>query len=681
MKPRLHSCLSYLILILIFVIPATASEKGEKAEDSWTPDLSMKFKSIRSTAVSPDGKWIAYVVREPVMEDEKSEYLSHIWLVSADGKINVPYTRGEKSASNPSFSPDGAYLAFTSSRTKKNQVWVMRVMGGEAEQITHAKSGVASYRWSPDGRTIAYTMKNPETKDEEKAKKEKRDVILVDRNFKYNHLYSITFEKDEKGERQSQRLTSGDFHVASFDWAPDGKTLVFAHQPDPRINTGFRSRDISIVPADSGAVTALVKRPGVDNNPKYAPDGKWVAFISNGGTPQEIGLRDVFIVSASGGEPKKLADTPDRNARGLTWARDGKRLFVSEAFHTTTQLFSLPVNGAAPTQVTGGDGVFGAFSFAQNAERIAYAFQNLTTPVDVYTSPLKKFNMTKLTDIHKNVPKPKMGRTEWLTWKSKDGLQIEGLLTYPVHYEKGRRYPLILNVHGGPAGVYTQSFTGNPGIYMIQTFAQNGYAVLRGNPRGSTGYGKDFRYANFKDWGYGDFEDIMSGVDKVIEMGVAHEDSLCVMGWSYGGYMTSYVVTKTHRFKAASMGAGLPNLVSMVSTTDISNYLVAHMGSEFWEDYKTYEKHSAIYHIKNVTTPTQIIHGAKDLRVPFTQGQEFYVSLSRLGVPTEMIVYPRTPHGPREPKFLMDVTPRILKWFDKHLGRTEKKVELTGKED
>jgi dipeptidyl aminopeptidase/acylaminoacyl peptidase len=238
-----------------------------------------------------------------------------------------------------------------------------------------------------------------------------------------------------------------------------------------------------------------------------------------------------------------------------------------------------------------------------------------------------------------------------------------------VNYREGSRVPLILNVHGGPAGVFAQSFTGAPSIYMLQTFAQQGYAVLRPNPRGSTGYGKEFRFANVKDWGYGDMDDLMAGVDHVIGMGVAHTDSLLLMGWSYGGYMTSFAVTRTDRFKAASMGAGLPNLISMITTTDIPDYLAGHMDGEFWDDHETFEKHSAMYRIANVKTPTQVIHGANDLRVPFTQGQEFYVALQRRGVATEMIVYPRTPHGPREPKLLMDVTGRILTWFDKHLGR------------
>jgi dipeptidyl aminopeptidase/acylaminoacyl peptidase len=300
---------------------------------------------------------------------------------------------------------------------------------------------------------------------------------------------------------------------------------------------------------------------------------------------------------------------------------------------------------------------------------MAFVGESMDVPDEVYISELRKFRPRVISSFNSTKKWPEVSKTELLSWKSKDGLQVEGLLTYPSGYKKGEKYPLALMIHGGPAGVYTQTFTGSPSIYVIQFFADNGYAVLRSNPRGSTGYGKDFRYANFKDWGFGDYEDIMAGVDKVIDMGIADPERLAAMGWSYGGYMTSFLVTRTGRFKAASMGAGLPNLVSMVTTTDIPDYLAAHMGGEFWEDYETYEKHSAIYRIANVTTPTQVIHGANDLRVPFTQGQEFYVALKRRGIDTEMIVYPRTPHGPREPKLLMDVSPRILNWFDKYIQR------------
>jgi len=657
----------FLFLVGIFLIPSIA--QAQKDANRWTPDLSMQYHSITDTDVSPDGSLIAYVVREPEMDGNKSEYRSQIWIVSADGRMDIQYTQGEKSSSNPSFSPDGTFLAFTSDRSEKNQVWIMRVQGGEAQQLTHAETGVAAYAWSPDGSKIAYTMPDPETATEKADKEEKRDVILVDHDYKYNHLYIISMAENTDGEREVKRLTGGPFHVTAFDWSPDGRTIVFAHQADPRINTGFGERDLSTVPADSGAVVPLVTRPGVDDGPHFSPDGQWVGFTSQGGTPERIGLSDVYMVPATGGAPRKLADTPDRDANLIGWSADGSRLFVTESMHTSRQLLAVPVDGGEPHFVTTVDGAVGSVSFDKNTQWMAYTYENMTTPVEVYLAPVGGFEVTRLTHVNTGVPKPEMGRTEVLSWTSTDGMKIEGLLTYPVGYETERAYPLILQVHGGPAGVFSQRFTGRPGIYMTQVFAQNGYAVLQPNPRGSTGYGKKFRYANVKDWGGGDYRDLMAGVDKVVAMGVGHPDSLAVMGWSYGGYMTSWIVTQTDRFKAASMGAGLPDLISMVTTTDIPDYLVAHMGGEFWNDYETYQAHSAIYHIKNVITPTQVMHGQRDFRVPFTQGQEFYVALQRLGIPTEMVVYPRTPHGPHEPKLLMDVTPRILAWFDHHLGR------------
>ncbi|MCG8606574.1 hypothetical protein MJD09_16525, partial [bacterium] len=457
------------IVASAFLIAANNLFAGTNGQNVWTPELSMKYKTVRATAISPDGKLIAYVVREPVMEGEKSEYLSHIWIVSSDGEMNVQYTRGDQSATNPAFSPDGQHLTFLSKRDEKTQLWIMRVRGGEAEQLTEAENGVASYRWSPDGSRIAYTMKEPDNEEEKKAKKEKRDVILVDQNFKNNHLYTISIAKNADRERATQRLTSGDFHVTGFDWSPDSETVVFAHQPDPRINTGFSQRDISTVPSDSGDVKPLVSRPGVDSNPAFSPDGKWVAFISNGGQPEEVGLREAHIVSADGGRPRKLADSPDRNTRGgITWSIDGKLLYINEAVGTSRHVVGVPVDGSPARLLTKGDGAFGTVSYSRNGKHMAFSFQNLDTPIDVYTASPKDFKMKQLTDIHQDVPKPPMAKTELISWKSKDGLEIEGLLTYPVDYQKGRKYPLILNVHGGPAGVYSQMFTGNPSIYMIQ---------------------------------------------------------------------------------------------------------------------------------------------------------------------------------------------------------------------
>ena len=673
---RRHSkCLliSWVVVFFIFsnfsIAELHSQEIGTKW-DKWTLELQMRYRSISQTTLSSDGKYVAYVVSEPLMKGEKSEYLRNIWVAATDGSFNLQYTRGEKSATGPSFSPDNKFLAFISARgSEKNQIWVIRILGGEAKKITDVKGGISSFKWSPDGRYIAFIMSDPETGEEIKQKKEKRDVRLVDQDYKYNRLYKIPVGDESTDKRDTIQLTTGKIHVTEFDWSPDGKTIVFSHQKTPLINDGFIERDISTIPADSGRITPLVNQPGVDNNPHFSPDGKWVAFVSNGGSPQPIGLGDIFIVPASGGKLIKLAETHDRSPQLICWTTDSKDILYTEVFKTSLNLFELPVNGGPARMITPGTGNYNSVTVDRSTGLIAFTWEDMETPVEVYYSPLIKFKAVRLSEININVPKPKMGRTEIINWTSADGKLIEGLLTFPVNYIKGNKYPLILNVHGGPAGAFSQGFTGSPSVYMIQTFAQKGYAIIRPNPRGSTGYGKDFRFANYMDWGFGDYEDLMAGVDKVIEMGIGSPDSLCLMGWSYGGYMTSFAVTRTNRFKAASMGAGLPDLISMVTTTDIPDYLSAHMGGEFWNDYETYERHSAIFRIKNVTTPTQVIHGALDLRVPFTQGQEFYVALKRLGVPTEMIVYPRTQHGPSEPKFIMDVTPRVLKWFDKHLGK------------
>jgi dipeptidyl aminopeptidase/acylaminoacyl peptidase len=260
-----------------------------------------------------------------------------------------------------------------------------------------------------------------------------------------------------------------------------------------------------------------------------------------------------------------------------------------------------------------------------------------------------------------------VGKTEVIKWKSTDGREIEGLLTYPVGYVRGTKVPFILNIHGGPAGVFQQSYIGGRGSYPIATFSSRGYAILRPNPRGSSGYGTEFRRANIKDWGGGDYRDLMTGVDKVIAMGVADPNRLGVMGWSYGGYMTSTIITKTKRFKAASAGAPVTNLMSFTTTADIPGFIPDYFGGQYWEAPDVYAKHSAMFNIKGATTPTLIQHGEADVRVPISQGYELYNALKAQGVPTRMIVLPRMPHGPNEPKMQVAAMQSNLDWFDKYL--------------
>ncbi len=670
---------AFLVLGAPFLaVPTAAQDVSE-----WTPALSMQYRAISGTAISPDGSRIAFVVREPLMEGEQSEYLSQIWMTDSEGSGPTQWTHGETSAGSPRFSPDGRWLSFVTRREGPGdggQIWALSVNGGEARRLSQAEGSVGTYRWSPDGTRIAFLMRDPETAEEKKAREEKRDVILVDQNYKFSHLYVIAFDPEAAEPAVPVRLTAGDFHITGYSWAPGGDRIVFAHQSDPRINTGRLDGDISTTSVPDvaaaidgtlsetahGTVTSLVTGPGVEGNPRWSPDGEWIAYISTGDQPEPVGLGDLFVMSASGGEGRRI-DTPNRSASVLGWIGDSEELLLLETLGTRRHVLAVDARDGEMRFISYGDGVVGSAALTPDGSRMAFTWQTTDEPWDVFVSPTNGYAPKQVTDLHAEVPRPEMGRTQLVSWQSTEGFEIEGLLTYPVGYREGDLVPLILNVHGGPAGVFSQTFTGSASAYMLQYFAQQGFAILRPNPRGSTGYGKDFRYANVQDWGYGDYRDLMAGVDHVIDMGVADPSRLLLMGWSYGGYMTSWAVTQTDRFVAASMGAGLPNLISMVTTTDIQDYLAGHMGGEFWDDYESYERHSAMYHIANVVTPTQVIHGAEDLRVPFTQGQEFYRALVRRGIPTEMVVYPRTPHGPREPKFVMDVSERILTWFQKHL--------------
>lgn len=632
----------------------------------WTPELMIQYKRLLGTALSPDGQWVAYTVSEPIMQGEESEFRTHIFMASTDGKIELQFTQGDKSCTMPKWAPDGKWLAFLSARGgDKNNVWLIRPHGGEAEKLTDAKSGVNSYAWAPDGKRIAYSTNDPLTEEEEKKSKEKRDAIVVDENLKFSHLYVIAADKDAKSMRSAKRLTSGSYHVGSFDWSPDGKWIVFDHQATPRVND-WTTATLSLVSSDSGRVQPFFGKT-VASHPLFSPDGRWIAFNWDGGDTRWARLQDVYVISSSGGQPRKLADTHDRQAQLLGWSADGKEIYYTETERTSARVFALPFAGGKPRTVTSGIGVYSGASLSRDTKTVAAVYQTSEQPPQVVFSPTTSFAPRKTTNVNREFPALPMGRTEVLTWKSKDGSEIEGLVTYPVNFLPTRKYPLLMIIHGGPAGVFTQSFTAASSIYPLQAFAAHDYVILRPNPRGSSGYGLEFRRANINDWGYGDYDDDMAGIELLMDKGIVHPDSLGVLGWSYGGYMTSFIITRTKRFKAASVGAGVTNLMSFTGTADIPSFLPDYFLGQPWDTPASYQRHSAIFNVNGVSTPSLILHGEKDLRVPLSQGQEFYNALKQQGCPVQMVIYPRMPHGIQEPKFIVDIGQRLLAWFDKYI--------------
>lgn len=661
-----------VVALLVWMDLAHPAEKAPAT--GWTPEQMMQVKQVSSVQVAPDGKRVVYTVRRAIMEGDRSEYLTHIHIANADGGEDKPLTQGDKSCDHPRWSSDGQTIAYLSASTgTKRNVWLIPTRGGEARRLTDSKGGVTSLKWSPDGKTIAFTAMDAPSPEEEKNTKAKNDARVVDRNIKMSRLYVIPMDK--AGE--PRLLTQGAFSVGNesgadkrggYDWSPDSKTIVFSHTrtPDP---DDWPSADLSLVDVSTGAVKPLARTQAAEFSPFFSPDGQSIAYVASDNPPTWAGTAAVQVVSING-SPRQLAETFDRFGRYseiIGWSADGQRLFFTEARGTVLRLGALPLKGPAE-EISTEDGVFtGSVALNHTRTMFGFGWETLTKPSEACVSPVARFSAVQVSHANKELPNMHANRTEVIRWKGPDDFDVEGLLTYPVGYEKGKRYPLLLVIHGGPMGVSTQGFVAAPGLYPVATFAAHGYAVLRPNPRGSSGYGKKFRYANYGDWGNGDFKDLMAGVDHVIDKGIADPDRLGVMGWSYGGFMTSWTITQTKRFKAASVGAGVTNLMSFTGTADIPSFLPDYFGGEPWDKLDAYRAHSAMVHVKGVTTPTLIQHGARDLRVPLSQGQELYNALKRQGCTTQMVIYPRTPHGIEEPKLLMDCMNRNLQWFDKYV--------------
>jgi dipeptidyl aminopeptidase/acylaminoacyl peptidase len=664
-----------LVTCLLAGAPAAHAEP-------WTPDLAFRVKRVTAVSVSPDGSRVAFVVGTATMEGEKSEWISQVHVARSDGTGGFQLTRHEKSSTAPAWSPDGQWIAFLSGRGKdkdgkdtKPNLWRVRVDGGEAEALTEEKAGITAFRWSPDGKSIAFLMADPKSEAEEKADKEKRDARVLDEALKHIRLRVVPVDPGPDGKRAVRTLSTGEMSVgniggpAEFDWSPDGKWIAFVHQPTPYIDD-WPKADVSLVEVATAAVRPLAVTKAAEEGPAFSPDGKWVAVTISPDPPLWRRRNRVHVVPVAGGAPRPLADTKDHQPRLVGWSADGRRIVVGETRGTVTRLSALPVEGGALVDLGAADAMVDAPSLNATGTHVGFTSQAPDRPAEAWVSRLEPFAPVQVSRVQ-DLPAVDHGRSEVITWKAPDGKAIEGIVTYPVGYQPGTRVPLLVIVHGGPAGVFTRGYTGAPTPYPVAGFANRGYAVLRCNVRGSSGYGYDFRNANYRDWGGADYQDILSGVDTLIAKGVADPERMGIMGWSYGGYMTSWVITQTRRFKAASVGAGVTNLMSFTGTADIPSFIPDYFGGEFWADgaLDKWRSHSAMFHVRNVATPTLIQHGDADLRVPISQGYELYNALKRQGVTTRMVVYPRQPHGIQEPKLMMDAMTRNLGWFEERVRK------------
>jgi dipeptidyl aminopeptidase/acylaminoacyl peptidase len=621
----------------------------------------LSLKSVGSPVISPSGRDILFMVEQA--DWDKNKYDAEIWL-SREGAAPFQLTQTvEESSSSPSWSPDGRWIAFLANRDNKSQqIYLISPTGGEAFKLTNHKEGVNSYEWSPSGKFIAFTSTEPQSKELKSREKQYGKFQVEDAEYRMRHLWLVAVEPGKTPE--AKRLTSGtDFTVGGFAWSPDSKKIAFAHRPDPLVNSWPKS-DISVLDVESAKITPLVTQPGSDGGPQWSPDGQWIAFSTAMGDDRYYVNGKIAKIPAGGGQITVLTSAFDEDPYLLKWTKAGIALMAFEKVFM--RLYRLdPANGNVTKIASTPENIYGV-SFADDGNAVAFAGFDRTTLTEIYRASLDSWKPQAVTKMTDQVAGWKTGSREVIQWKSKDGAAIEGVLWKPEGFEPGRKYPLLVIIHGGPAGVSTPVLVEGY-VYPYLEWLSKGALILEPNYRGSTGYGEKFRSLNVRNLGVGDMWDVESGVDSLIAKGLVDAERVGAMGWSQGGFISAFLATNSKKFKAISVGAGISDWVTYYVNTDIHPFTRYYLKATPWDDMEIYLKTSPMTNIKKACTPTLIQHGEFDRRVPIANAYELFQGLQDVGVPTKLIVYKDFGHGISRPKEQLAATWHNWQWFVKYI--------------
>ncbi len=663
--------------------------------------------SLSDPRFSPDGQWLAYVRTE--MDRKINGYKSAIWTMPArgEGKRGRPFTSGDKRDSSPRWSPDGRWLAFVSDRgddKTKPQIYLMPTDGGEARRLTAMENGAGEPQWSPDGKRLAFTSRlnatemaqelaaadEPETapdpdeikrRAEEKAKAEaaKTDPRVIDR-FVYRagtsyyddrtaHLYVLDLDV-ETGEvvGRPQRLTQDERNYADPHWLPDGSALLATVDRRPGEDDFFSYPDLVRVPLDGGQPQFLTGPETADHNPRPSPDGRWIAYNSLPGDVWSIANAEIKLIPASGGEPRVLTAELDAHAQELCWSPDGASIYFLVGEKGRVDLRRLSLDGGSIETVSGGEREIEAYALSPDGSQVGFVASTDRAPYDLYVADLEG-SERPLTQANGGwLAGRTLGDVEDLWFEGPDGMPIHGWIVKPPDFDPGQKYPLVLSIHGGPHAMWSRH--GASMWHEWQVLAAAGYVVFASNPRGSDGYGRDFRAAALNRWGEADLPDLLAGLELVLAKGYVDAERLVVTGGSYGGFMTAWIVGHDDRFKAAVSQRGVYDLISFYSTTDIPRFAEREFGCPPWEDPELMWKYSPLAYVENVHTPLLLLHSENDYRAPIPAAEGLFVALRRLGREVELVRYPREGHElsrSGEPKHRVDRLERIVAWFDKYV--------------
>lgn len=659
----MHTRSTVLAFALVAIGAAGASAQPTRAMT--IVDL-INVPRVSTPQLSSDGKQVLFVRSDADWKANKR--VSHVWRVNTDGSGLVQLTNGPEGESSPQWAPDGRAVAFVAKRANDEvaQLYLLSNQGGEAVAITKHATAVSNPAWSPDGTSVYFVADDPKP-DEEKAKeKVQDDVFAYDENFRQRHLWKV-----DVSSRAESRLTSGDFSVLGFELSRDGTLIAMHRSTSPLYGDNDRS-EIWVMAADGQDPRRLTTNTVTESNARISPDRRQVLFVSGSNDRFETYYNGkLFVVPVGGGTARIVGADLPYEVQEAAWSADGTAIYFVANTGVRNQVFRITASGGPATPLTQGDHTLGGWSYVPNGDRHVFIKDDATNPGEVWML-VGTGTPTRVTRIFENLATQfRLPRQERIEWKGADGVTVEGLLYYPLDYQAGRRFPLVVQTHGGPQA--SDKFGFGSWSSYVQVLAARGYAVLKPNYRGSTGYGDAFLRDMVGQYFKNAHLDVMAGVDHLIKIGLADPDRLVKMGWSAGGHMTNKIITFTDRFKAASSGAGAANWVSMYAQSDVRTYRTPWFGGTPWQKdapIAAYWDNSPIKYVSNVKTPTIFLVGERDVRVPPPQSVEMYRALKANGVPTRLYVAPREPHGFQELRHQLFKVNAELEWFEKHaMGR------------
>lgn len=637
-----------------------------------TIDQSLSMKSVSGARISPDGRYVAYMVTQTNWEE--NDFVQQIWIAATATGERYQLTSGKKSSTGPQWAPDSRRLAFVSDRGGKRQIYVIAPTGGEAQQLTADEQGVGSIAWSPDGSSIAFLSSGPEAKAVKDRKEKYGDFEIVGGDYVMNHLWLVKvpaeIPADVKQLPKPDALTKGsEFNVGEFSWAPDGKHIAFSATVDPDLSSSATGQIYTVDLSDK-RVHKLLNSDGPNRNPKWSPDSKEIAYVTSGGNPFYFYANPrIAVIPADGGAPRVLTADFDEEPDLIDWAPGG--IYFGALQKTDAHIFRLDPATRKVRRITGPDHFrISNASFTSDYRTMAGVGAAPDRFAEVLVSSVGDFSPKFLTDINTQWKDFTLATREVVQWKSADGTMIEGILIKPADYDSTKKYPLLVVIHGGPTGVDSPVRSADR-TYPVERFVAKGALVLKPNYRGSAGYGEKFRSLNVRNLGVGDAEDVISGVDFLVAKGIVDKDRVGAMGWSQGGYISAFLTTSSDRFKAISVGAGISDWMTYYVNTDIHPFTRQYLKATPWEDPEIYRKTSPISYVDHAKTPTLIQHGDQDKRVPPPNSFELYQALKDRGVPVKLILYKGFGHPINKPKQQRAVMEHNYEWFSKYIWGEE----------